>query len=1002
MIGLSPAPLHNTTHTTMNKIRSRISATGLLLLLSTAFGLLSVNAFAQTTTTNTPPPEDAVHRMEKFVVTGSNIPQTETVFDARTVPVLTLDRNAIDKSGFRTAGELLQKMTIANGGSVPISNNATGFTPAGASTSLRGLGADATLVLINGRRVAPYPVGDEGTTAFVDLNSIPLAAVERVEVLKDGASATYGADAIAGVVNIILRRGFDGSEVVTSYGNTTKADSSEFTAAVVTGARSETTDITVTLNYYRRNAIFNRDRGFSEVPPFLSSNSSPPNLQLTRAAVNEALGQAPGAAIAGVPSTANTFFGSTFNNLAGNNGSLPASSYLYSTSRTSTYNFNEFSSSFPESERVGGFLAFDRRLAHTKSFKLYGDLIYQSVRSVNELAPSATGDFSNPGGVSVVIPARTANPILTPAETTAGARSAPTGAFNPFNPFNQDISGGSRARLAEFGNRIYRDETDAYGVTIGLKSDSLFEKWNGDLGFRLSRISTNTDNTLVSVSRLNRAMNAADPIFNPASNQYIGTTTPYNPFGYFRNAIPSNAALVNFASVRQKDKNVSELGAAYFSLSTSNLVSIAAGDVGFAAGVEQRAERVTQSPDALALTGDLIGSSPSAITSAQRKIGSIFAEMEVPLVGKDQNIPGIRSASLNVAGRYEKFWTSDDSAFVPKIGLKWVVTDDFVVRSTWGKGFREPSLYERYASSTSSLTPVFDPIRRVTEPEQSITTASNRRLKAEKSDNINVGFVVTPRFLKGFTTSLDLWQIERDGVVVVDHQDVINRAAAGAALLPGERVVRDSAGIIELVDGVFRNQGIEKVRGADIAASYVWPTSSMGRFDVGTNITYVDSYKIQNSPGGRTFEFIGKSTDVVFDPITGKVSSPGSGDDGYLQWRGQAYVDWNFHGLGLNLTGNYNDGYDDYTPDFDNTDPDNPAGLRTVRSQTTFDAQASYTVWAKRDVWYSDLKVTVGCQNIFDRDPPFVSAAAVNSTGYPGFLYNAVGRWVYVQLSKRF
>ncbi|MFO1447984.1 MAG: TonB-dependent receptor plug domain-containing protein [Opitutaceae bacterium] len=167
-----------------------------------ASAFLSLPALAQnkTATPNSDVQEDV--KLEKFVVTGSYIPTTGTAMDATVSPVVRIDRKIIDQTGYTTAADLLQKITASNGGSVPISNNATGFTPAASSISLRGLGPEATLVLINGRRVAPYPVGTGGTTAFVDLNSIPLAAVETIEVLKDGASALYGADAVAGVVNI--------------------------------------------------------------------------------------------------------------------------------------------------------------------------------------------------------------------------------------------------------------------------------------------------------------------------------------------------------------------------------------------------------------------------------------------------------------------------------------------------------------------------------------------------------------------------------------------------------------------------------------------------------------------------------------------------------------------------------------------------------------------------------------------------------------------------------
>lgn len=280
----------------MNILRSRKIASGAALLLSLSG--FAASTFAQATSAE----EDSVE-LEKFVVTGSYIPTTETSFSAGTSPVVMLDRQVIDQVGLTTAAELLQKITVSNGGSVPISNNATGFTPAGTSTSLRGLGPEATLVLINGRRVAPYPLGTSGTTAFVDLNSIPLAAVNSIEVLKDGASALYGADAVAGVVNIKMRRGMDGTEMSVMYGNTTTADSSEFTASLITGAQSDKASVMTGFNYYKKNPIFNADRSYSEVPPFLSSNSSPLNLEITRDAALEA-----GVPASALPAGDNTFF----------------------------------------------------------------------------------------------------------------------------------------------------------------------------------------------------------------------------------------------------------------------------------------------------------------------------------------------------------------------------------------------------------------------------------------------------------------------------------------------------------------------------------------------------------------------------------------------------------------------------------------------------------------------------------------------------------------------
>ena len=194
--------------------------------------------------------------------------------------------------GERTAEQFLRNLPVANANSIPLSNNNNGSDTAigAAGVALRGFDARATLVLIDGRRVAPYPITNSGI-AFVDLYSIPRDAIESIEVLKDGASTTYGADAVAGVVNIKLRKDYRGAEVNVEYGNTTEEDSSQFAASLVFGVGNDKTNMTGVLNYYHRNSIANRDRNYSAVPPFLSSNASPYNLQLTNAAVAEAGGR---------------------------------------------------------------------------------------------------------------------------------------------------------------------------------------------------------------------------------------------------------------------------------------------------------------------------------------------------------------------------------------------------------------------------------------------------------------------------------------------------------------------------------------------------------------------------------------------------------------------------------------------------------------------------------------------------------------------------------------
>ena len=206
----------------------------------------------------------------------SNIPTAEEVGPN---PVLNLNRDLINKSGERQAAELLRDLPVANANGVPISNNATGFTPGAASISLRGFTPEATLVLIDGRRVAPYPVGKGGTTSFQDLFTIPLPAVESIEILKDGASTTYGADAVAGVVNLKFYKEYRGAQVTLQYGNTLDKDAAIYSGDVLFGVGDDKVQVSGDIFFYHHNSLFNqrpRQLGYSAVPEHQLEPGKPP------------------------------------------------------------------------------------------------------------------------------------------------------------------------------------------------------------------------------------------------------------------------------------------------------------------------------------------------------------------------------------------------------------------------------------------------------------------------------------------------------------------------------------------------------------------------------------------------------------------------------------------------------------------------------------------------------------------------------------------------------
>src|SRR5437588_3555288 len=240
--------------------------------------IVASNAFAQAPAPAAPAPAAEV---ERVIVTGSLIPTAEEVGPN---PVFALNRDLINKSGAGTTTEqLLQRQPVMNGANIPVNNNGTGQSgPTGAAAlALRGLDHGATLVLIDRRRVAPFPGSANSGYGFVDLTTIPITAVQSIDILKDGASTTYGPDAVAGVVNFNLYKDYRGAQVTIQYGNTLDKDAAEYRGDLLFGVGNDTTSITGDIFYYKHKSMFNKYLGNSHNPPFMSSKAMPVTLDLT-------------------------------------------------------------------------------------------------------------------------------------------------------------------------------------------------------------------------------------------------------------------------------------------------------------------------------------------------------------------------------------------------------------------------------------------------------------------------------------------------------------------------------------------------------------------------------------------------------------------------------------------------------------------------------------------------------------------------------------------------
>jgi iron complex outermembrane receptor protein len=1015
-------------------IRTGLSKFGFLrMTLAACVGvplIVASNAFAQNPPPPPPPgvaPAPPAAEAERVIVTGSNIP---TAAEVGANPVDIYDRAAIIKSGERTTEQFLQSLPIANANLVPISNNENGTnTAVGAATiALRGFDARATLILIDGRRVAPYPTGNNPglvNVMFVDLNSIPLAAIESIEILKDGASTTYGADAVAGVVNIKLRHDYNGAEASTEYGNTTDKDSGEYRASLIFGVGNETTNVTGVFNYYRRNSIAQRDRDYSAVPPFLSSNNSPYNLQLSSDVAGAAGGQnlnPGGTEYASAPDLTN--------------GLVPASSYLYDTVRVRAaggirpgFNFNLFALSFPASERWGSYLS-----AHHKIFGdqmvLYADGYYQNVKTHNEAAPPATGPFQTKGQTTLAIPPQSpiapgAEPPNTPTHAETGL---PADAFNPFNPFQQIISGDTRARLTEFGNRLFDNETDAVLVTVGLKGDKLFDgTWGYNTGFRYSQLKNVQTGQQVSASLFNRILNQADPIFQPGG--VLAGQSAFNPFGDFRVPIASNAATVEFARVHPKDEDVSKLATVDGTVYTTSLFELPAGGVGFAFGGQFRRETLKETPDPLNLAGDIIGNSPVPAATGGRKSYSLYAETIIPIFSANNAIRGFHSLEFTAGARFEEFLNNNTNVLVPKVGMRWQPFDEqLTLRTTWGEGYRQPSLEELFSAPISTLFGTRDPMNGgLFEPETNTLIQSNPNLQPEDSRSFSAGFVYTPKFVPGLTVSVDFWDIERIGVVAAPTaQQVLEREASGS-LLPGEAVERDpNSGFITRILLSNQNLGSQEARGYDFTLQYQVPTD-WGTFTSLTQVTYLDEFLFP--------QFIMPEFGPDPGNLAGRTTDPASSNEGWYKWKGTSSLEWTWNGFDLVAIARYIDGFHEFLGDgvshhyvsqtwfFDlqasydftsllpvetNPVPGYSKGEKEVvrgkdgAPRETASAQTSNYGRSILDHVLRGTIITIGCNNIFDHDPPQAFGEDGNGQNYPGFTYDSTGRFVYARLTKKF
>jgi iron complex outermembrane receptor protein len=1028
--------------------------------------VVACKVFAQAAPPAATPPPAPIADVERVIVTGSLIPTAEEVGPN---PVFSIDRDLINKSGAGTTTEqLLQRQPIMNAGNIPVNNNGTSQGgPAGsAGLALRGFDPGATLVLVDRRRVAPFPGVANSGYAYVDLTTIPITAVRSIDILKDGASTTYGSDAVAGVVNFNLYKDCRGAQVTIYYGNTLDKDAAEYRGDILFGTGNDTTSITGDIFYYKHHDMFTHDRGNSLVPPYLSSNAVPWNLELQREAVlhpfdvNGNLEPAPMLP----PDVLNLvrFYGTPPDNAS---GLVPARDYIYHHSRPRApfsilpgFNYDLYSTSYPEQERWGGYAAFEHKICNDQ-LRVFGDFFYVDAKTHDELAPQPTGNFEAPGFSATFIPPN--HPFPGEVPPFGGPTPAEVGmnpdAFNAFNPFEQIIAGGSRARIFDFGKRLVDNENIAERFTVGVKGDKLFNgTWGYDGGFMYSQIEQIARFQGVDPTRFNRIMNANDSLFDPTSSEFIGQTIPYNPFVDTQHVVfPSNLPLVEFATLRTRDLLTEKLATLDLNIYTTDLFDLPAGGVGLAFGGVFQRETFIVDPD----DENRIEFAEQTV-QAGRKSWAIYAETLIPVFSPKWNIPGFYSLEFSAGVRYEELLNNDTNAAVPKIGMRWQPFDEsLTIRSTWGEGFLEPSMTQLYGPRRFLLAPAHflgcapvsifgrcgsdtNPIQDVAEPETSVRQSPNRTLGPEHDRTWTGGLVYTPKWIPPkwgtLTLTVDFWDVERTGVnMYLSPSAIISGYNAG--IFPGvvqpahipdsvPSVLFDPEGTYAGVSSPYLPRGRMRANGIDFGLQHQLETS-IGTFSLLTRWSYLNEFVV-NFPNERPRQVAGSSSSEWFvGSFFGDVTNP----QAWLKWRGDTNMDWTWHNWDLNWTVHFLDGYWEqlYAVQFDGF------WKRHWVHPTWFnDAQLSYTliftppveaapvpgyskggkeVVSEKEAspgpyampcWKNILNnttLTVGVTNIFGEDPPkSFSFELGNSVGYPGSLYDNLGRFVYGRIIKRF
>jgi iron complex outermembrane receptor protein len=910
-------------------------------------------------------------QLETITVVGSRIKRTDI---ETSQPVFVLERQDLQRTGLTSVGDILQDLST-NGAALntTFNNGGDGTT----AVDLRDLGAGRTLVLVNGRRWVRNLGG------FVDLNTIPVSIVERVEILKDGASAIYGSDAIAGVINITTRDNYDGAEATAYIGENEEGDGKTEFYDFTVGSSTDRASAVLNVSYAKQEAIGAGDREISAVPlsgfggnnVFVGASSTTPFGRFGRPGVPGTVTLIPGR-----PGTAASDFKPFDLSVDGFN--FAPSNYL-STPQERTAVYAQARYNITDNIRFSSTVVFNER----KSEQLLAAIPF------------------------------TLGPIFGNTVTVSPQ--------NIYNPFGVEVTRAQYRNTVQL--RSFNQDSDTFYFSGGL--DGAFDLFDRSFSWDVNYIYTDNEQNDLNYGQfdLNRLATGLGPSFRDAS----GTPRCGTPTAPIAGCVPINLfggptgftqEMANYAGVTLQDTFYTKLYN-YTANLTGDLFELPAGPLGFAAGYEYRRESGFDQPDAITASGATTGNARLP-TAGGFALDEFYAEFNIPIL---KDMAFAETFEIAVAARYSDYSNFGDTTN-PKFGFRWKPFADLLVRGNYADGFRAPTVSDLFSGQSDSFPEIQDPCSlpfissapanvvaacrggvggisgtpvgyTQANTQIRVTVGGNPNLLPEEARNKTLGLVYSPSFVEGLDLYLDWYNIEiTNAITGVDPQFLLDSCYDGSAVGNCALITRGPGGeILDLFAGTGNDLvGGFEIEGYDFTVEYRFDTE-FGKFRINWDNAYVSYYGDIGQP---------EAGDVLPD---GSVSF-GNLVGVYLDRLNFAHrlksniaTNWQYGDWGTTLTARYLSAIDE-----DCSLPvifGNPGLCSNVNGSPQFpDGENTLD-----DTWYFDLqgtwdapwngRVTAGVRNILDEDPPTSYSTFANSFD-PS--YDIPGRFWYVQYSQKF